>query len=152
MPRIPIEFQRVFDALKKLGALVDRAEDLVDLLNNITLHVPTIQTPTRTLNTNFQVNTTRPALCFYTVQLAATSTLIGGQNQTIRILSNPANPPTVERCRGFLLLTQALGVNAQLQSAQAVSLSYLVPAGHWVRIDSTGTGTGTLITSVELIF
>lgn len=144
------------ERISKLESLLKKAEESLALAQGLlaqqVLYQPTVASPVRTLNAVFRPNLTRPVLGFYVVSLAAVSTLVGGQNATVRLLSDTAVTPTTERARGHLSLTQALGVNANLQSQQVVSLSYLIPAGHRVQLVSTGTGALSLIGSTEITF
>lgn len=113
--------------------------------------VPT--NPVRALNTNFTPNTTRPTLCIYTVQIQGQTTLLSGDDGTIELRSDTATPPVTVRCSVRNRIAQALGVTVGTQSAIRGTLTYLVPAGHNVRLQTIVTLAApifTLITATEI--
>lgn len=107
--------------------------------------------PGRTLDTDFRPSASRPVLVIYTVRIAGTATgnLTGGR---IDLLSDSATTPTTERCqaRSSWKVTGALTTFAQ--AADSI-LTYLVPAGDYVRMVTTtenGAPTFTLIDQTEI--
>lgn len=108
--------------------------------------------PGRALNTNFQPSTIRPTLVIYTVRIAgvATANLTGGR---VELRSDTANPPTTNRCqaRSEWKVTGALTTMNQQQDAV---LTYLVPTGDFVRLNTTienGAPTFTLVAQTEIV-
>lgn len=108
--------------------------------------------PGRAVNTNFQPSTARPTLVTYTVRIQGANTA----NQTtgrIELRSDSANPPTTNRCqaRADFKVTGAL---TTMNQAQDFTLSYLVPANDFVRLNTAteaGAPTFTLIAQTEII-
>lgn len=51
--------------------------------------------------------------------------------------------PTTERARVEAVSSVGVTVTLALATANTAPLDYIVPPGHWVRLVSTVTGTGT---------
>lgn len=118
-----------------------------------TINMPlSVATPTRTMGTAFQPSATRPVLCVYTVQIAAAFSLTSGQTGTVQFLSDSANPPTVIRNVTSSGLTGSLTIGLNMTNTQQAVIVYLVPAGDWVKLVSSGTATITLVQQVEITF
>lgn len=108
--------------------------------------------PGRALNTNFQPSVSRPTLVIYTVRIqgAATANLTGGRCE---LRSDSAATPTTNRCqvRSEWKVTGTLTtMNQQVDGV----LTYLVPAGDFVRLNTTvenGAATFTLIAQTEIV-
>lgn len=103
----------------------------------------------RVLGTAFQPSVNRPVLVSYTIELSVTSTLLGTATREVELRSDSANPPTVVRgtCRN-----QLTGVAAT--NLQRVQLSCLIAKGDFVNlvsVNSTGTGTITIISQDEVV-
>ena len=111
-------------------------------------------TPTRTLGTVFQPHATKPVLVSYSVKTEVTNPLLAGASTaTVTLLSDAANPPTTERARDEAVSSVGLAVSLALTTANTAPLTYLVPAGHFVRLVSTITGTGktSIVSQVETV-
>lgn len=103
----------------------------------------TPSTPSRTLGTSFQPNATKATLVTYTVRTQVTNPLlIGTSRAEVKLFSDAAATPTTERCRVAAESGVGITVTIALTTANEASLTYLVPAGHYVRMVSTVTGTG----------
>ena len=106
-------------------------------------------TPARALNSNFQPSTTRWMLCTYTVEIVATASVAGGNSGTVELRSNESTPPTTVRTSATNGFTITLGAGIGWTSTQRWALSYIVPPGHYVRLDTAGAATITLVNQTE---
>lgn len=107
---------------------------------------------TRALNTTFQPHATKATRVSYSARTQVTNPLlIGSSIATVTLLSDAANPPTTERCRVSAESAVGLAVSIALTTVNVAPLTYLVPAGHYVRLVSTVTGTGaaSIVSQVE---
>lgn len=112
----------------------------------------TPSTPTRTLGTAFQPSTTKPVLCIYSIQIACTASLTGGQAGQVQLLSDASNPPTTVRATIANQNTSALTIGLTVVNNQTATLPYLVPVGHYVKLvstNTTGTPTYTMVSQTE---
>lgn len=101
-----------------------------------------VATPTRVIGTAFQPSATKQTLVSYSVQITCTATIGGNQNGKIELLSDASNPPTTIRATAQNRTAVSLAIALQAINEQTTQLTYLVPAGHFVRLVSTQT-TGT---------
>lgn len=107
------------------------------------LKTPTVTSPTRTIGTAFQPSATRPTLVSYSVRTQVTNPLVAGASTAMVQLMSDANAtPTTERARVSAESSVALAVAIAITTANVATLTYIVPAGHYVRLVSTVTGTG----------
>ncbi len=105
-------------------------------------------TPVRAFDTTFQPFPTRPGWCSYTLALAYTvSTALTDEGALVELLSDAADPPTTVRASAQLRMQATLIANINWTVTGHHQLSYLVPAGHNVRLRRTvfGAGTATLL-------
>lgn len=112
----------------------------------------TPSTPTRALGTAFQPNATKATLVSYSARTQVTNPLlVGTSTATVTLLSDANNPPTTERCRVTAESAVGVTVTLALTTSNTAPLTYIVPAGHYVRLVSTVTGTGqtSLISQTE---
>lgn len=134
---------------KTQGTGVGQWQPIVDPANIS----PTVSTPTRTIGGSpHQVSSTRPALVAYSARVVSAITLTAGQAGRIELRSDSSNPPTTVRARVAGGITGTLVVGATLTDINEKTLTYLVPAGHFVQIVSvneTGTPTYSLGAQVE---
>ncbi|WP_298704628.1 hypothetical protein [uncultured Variovorax sp.] len=67
------------------------------------------------------------------------------------LLSDAATTPTTERGRVEATSGVGVSVTLALTTSNTAQLSYVVPAGHWVRLVSTvsGTGSAAIVSQVE---
>ncbi len=109
-------------------------------------------TPVRVLGTAFQPNATKATLVTYGIKTTVTNPLLAGTSvASVSLLSDAANPPTTERDRVEATSGVGLSVTVALTTSNTASVSYIVPAGHWVRLVSTVSGTGStaIVSQVE---
>jgi len=100
---------------------------------------------TRPLNTTFQPSATKATFVSYTVKTTVTNPLIAGNSTAVcQLLSDAAATPTTERCRVEAGSAVGLAVTIALTTYNTASLTYLVPAGHNVKLVSSTTGTGAV--------
>ena len=111
-----------------------------------------VATPSRVFGTAFQPSATRPVLCIYTVQIAAAFSLTSGQTGTVQFLSDSSNPPVTVRNVTSSGLSGSLTVGLNMTNTQQAVIVYLVPAGDFVKLVSSGTATITLVQQVEVTF
>jgi len=111
------------------------------------LNTVTITAPTRTLNTNFTISTTKNADVFYTVTCSATNPLLVGSSSAMAFLEYSTNAGST-----WNIVSQngntnsvALAVSVQLTNAQTGVLSGSVPANALVRIRSAISGTASVV-------
>lgn len=112
----------------------------------------TPSTPTRTIGTAFQPSATNAVLCIYSIQIACTASLTGGQAGQVQLLSDANNPPTTVRATIANQNTSTLTIGLTVINNQTATLSYLVPAGHYVKLvstNTTGTPTYTMVSQTE---
>lgn len=110
----------------------------------------TASTPTRTLNTNFTPDATKAVSVVYTIQIACTATLIGGQTGTVQLLSDTNTTPTTVRDTVANTNSVSLAIAVTVVNTQTASLHYIVPPGHNVRLASSGTATISIISQSEV--
>ncbi len=88
----------------------------------------------------------------YSVRTTVTNPLLAGTSTaTVTLLSDAANPPTTERGRVEASSAVGLAVSIALTTSNTAQLSYIVPAGHWVRLveSKSGTGSTAIVSQVE---
>lgn len=104
------------------------------------------------LGTAFQPSATKAVFCSYSVKTTATNPLLAGASTAlVQLFSDAANPPTTERCRASAESSVGLAVAVQITTSNTTPLDYIAPAGHFVRLVSTVTGTGatSIVTQTE---
>lgn len=105
----------------------------------------TPSTPTRTLNSNFTPNATKAVFCSYTIKTTVTNPLlIGTSTATVSLLSDTAATPTTVRAQAGAESGVGITVTIALTTSNISTVSYIVPAGHNVRLASATTGTGSV--------
>jgi hypothetical protein len=96
------------------------------------------------LNAVFQPSTTKPVFVSYSVKTSVTNPLAAGTSTaTVTLLSDAANPPTTERGRLEATSSVGLAVTIALTTSNTAPLAYVVPPGHFVKLVSAVTGTGS---------
>lgn len=104
----------------------------------------TPSTPVRVLGTAFQPHATKAVFVSYSVKTQVTNPALAGASvATVTLLSDVNNPPTTERARDEATSSVGLAVSIALTTSNTAPLSYIVPPGHFVRLVSTITGTGS---------
>lgn len=119
---------------------------------------PSYTNPTRSLNSAFQISSTRNTRVSYAVQVAANLSLSGGQMGTVVLeyaddSGITTNVVTVQTLANGNTGTLTIGLNT-VQTV-IISLSGDIPAGKYVRIRSvntTGTPTFTMGTAQEVLY
>ncbi len=109
-------------------------------------------TPTRALGAAFQPSATKATFVSYSVKTSVTNPLlVGTSTATVTLLSDAATTPTTERGRVEATSGVGVSVTLALTTSNTAQLSYVVPAGHWVRLVSTvsGTGSAAIVSQVE---
>lgn len=111
---------------------------------------PTVSS--RALNTSFQPHATKAVRVSYSVRTQVTNPLlIGTSTATCTLLSDAATTPTTERGRVAAESGVGITVTIAMTTSNTAPLSYIVPAGHYVRLVSSVTGTGavSIVSQVE---
>lgn len=112
----------------------------------------TPSTPTRVFGTAFQPSATKPVRACYSVKTQVTNPAVTGvSTATVTFLSDANNPPTTERARAEATSSVGLSVGFALTTSNTAPICYIVPVGHYVRLVSTVSGTGTtaIVSQVE---
>jgi hypothetical protein len=96
----------------------------------------------RSLNSAFQVSTTRNALVTYSVRISTTATLSGGQtgDVVLEIASNSgfsSNVQTLSMAENGLSIGIAISIT--VDQVQTFTVSGFVPAGYYVRLRTVNT-------------
>ncbi len=99
-------------------------------------------TPACSLNAAFQPSASGFTMAMYTIQHVAAH----GNDGTVTLLSDAANPPTTARCSTRLAVTDDAAAVTSCQQ-----LFYIVPPGHYVKLVSAGTGTPTIANQTEAV-
>lgn len=112
----------------------------------------TPSTPARALGTAFQPSATKATFVSYAVKTSVTNPLlVGTSTATVILLSDASATPTTERGRVEATSGVGVSVTLALTTSNTAQLTYVVPAGHWVRLVSTvsGTGSAAIVSQVE---
>lgn len=110
----------------------------------------------RSLNTCFQISSTRDALVSYSVDIGTTSTLLSGQIGTIYLrtyTNSGCSTGTQEIARFVNGNTQTIGLSVTMVQNVTGTLTGVVPAGTWAQLvseNNTGTPTFTYRSSQEV--
>jgi hypothetical protein len=129
-------------------ATVATSGSYTDLSNKPTIPVIAARVfsyPTRALSTCFQVSSSRDAQVTYAVDVTTTLTLTTGQQGSVALRTYTDSACTLGGqtvISGASGLPAALSVTVGLSNLGTVSLPSIIPAGAWVRIETTST-TGT---------
>lgn len=111
----------------------------------------TPSTPARTLNTVFTPSATNAVMVFYTVSISCSMTLTSGQTGAVELRSDTNPTPTTVRARVSNTNSGTLTIGLALVNAQEAELSYLVPAGHNIKLVSSGTATIAITSQSEVL-
>ncbi len=107
---------------------------------------------TRSFNTAFQASTTRDSEVKYSVSISCTISLSGGQSGTVSLQTSPDNVTFTEVGRFTNTNTGALTIGLSLTNNNAGQITAFVPAGYYVKLVSTGTGTITYVSGQEMLY
>lgn len=114
---------------------------------------PTVNTGvSRSLDTSFQPSTTQLSQVNYTVQIAATLSLSGGQTGTVFLETSPNNSTWTEIGRFSNGNTGTLTIGLNTTQTLSAQISTYVPANYYVRLRTNGTATMSYITGQEILF
>lgn len=115
---------------------------------NFTISVsPPVPSPvTRTLNSNFTPNTTRPTLCIYTVTCSVTNPLLVGTSSATAVLEYSTNGGGSWQPASQAGNSSGVGVTVTLQltNGQTGLIAGIVPANALTRIRTTTSGTASV--------
>lgn len=118
---------------------------------------PVQSSATRSLNSPFQLSTTRFALVFYSTDIACTSTLTGGQTGTVylEICASSGFSSGVQTLSSFTNGNSvSLAIAITVVQTNTASLSGLVPPGYYARLRTaniSGTPTFTYRVGQEVL-
>lgn len=135
--------------------LTAQVTSLARILVNQNLNISTTaQTPTRlaslqnrSLNSDFIISNIQDALVFYTIELSVSLTLSGTDSETVTLMVNNVANVSIKN-----LITLVLGLLSLTQTnTQQEILIGFVPAGSTVNLTTSGTGTATLLQSMEVL-
>lgn len=111
----------------------------------------------RSLNTIFQVSTTRDSLIHYSVDIVCTLSLVGGQTGTVflEMATNASFTTGVQELSRFVNgNTGALTIGLNIVQECCTTLSGYVPSGNYVRlrtVNTSGTPTFTYLSGQEVL-
>jgi len=114
--------------------------------------------PARSLNTCFQVSSTRDAFVSYSVDIATSLSLTAGQQGTVYLrtyTNNTCTTGTQEQARFVNGQTGTLTIGLALTQNVTGTLSAMIQGGSWVQIvseNNTGTPTFTMRSTQEVLF
>lgn len=120
--------------------------------------IPSFTNPSRTLGTAYQISSTRNARVSYSVNIAATISLISGQSGTVVLeyaddSGFTTNVVTVQSTSNVNTGSLTLGLN--LTQTITASLSGDIPVGKYVRlrtVSNTGTPSFTFVSAQEVLY
>lgn len=111
----------------------------------------------RSLNTAFQVSTSRDSQVQYSIDISCTSTLLGGQAGTVilEMATNSGFTTGVQTLSQFINSNSvSLAIAITVVQVNTACLTGYIPAGNFVRIrtvNTTGTPTFTLQVGQEVL-
>lgn len=122
----------------------------------ISIVQPTIATPTRTLNSNFTVSTTKAAFVFYTLSVSVQNPLLAGTSVGTAFLEYSTNSGSTWNPVTSLGNSSNVGitVTVQLTNLQTGIIGGVIPANALCRVRTTTSGTATItfIGSQEIVY
>lgn len=136
------------------GVTPNQAEAVCDYLNSIIPSTPAARSPSiaaRSLNTSFQISSTRDAIVNYSLLLAAVLSLTTGQTETASLQISADNSTFTEVARFSNGNTGVLAIGLGLTQSVGGVLSGFVPAGYYVKLVTSGNGTASYITGQEVL-
>jgi hypothetical protein len=107
---------------------------------SISLPSPSIGvTPvTRSLNSSFQISTTRNVMVIYTVSITVVSALTGTNSGTVNLQISPNNSTWTT-----INLSFNSGAGVLSTNVQASPIFAIIPAGYYVRLNTVSAGVNT---------
>lgn len=95
----------------------------------------------RSLNSSFQISTTRDAIAIYCVRFALQTTLIGSQGAGVHLETSPDNSTWTTIASDTASTGIALAIAITLNTTQGAQVMATVPKGYYVRLRTTGNGS-----------
>lgn len=123
--------------------------DKGDTGNNATIS-GVVTTPARAFDTVFQPSLTKIMQLHYAIDLSVAISLTAGQSVTVALLAGPTNPPTAIRDEKTFGVSGTLIIGINLTQSGRTTLSFPIPAGWYVKLTKSGTGTATLVRQNEV--
>lgn len=114
----------------------------------------TVSAPTRSLDSAFQPDPDHGVLGIWTVSLSVTAGLLSTSSAEVDLLSDAADPPTT-LIESISVLAEGLaGLSLSFKNTDITPMIHYVPAGDWVLLSSSHSGTATLsvVASTEIAF
>lgn len=113
--------------------------------------------PSRTINSAFQISTTRDAMAFYSVSIPTSLSLSGGENGAVVLeyaddSGISTNVVTVGTVRNGNTGTLTLGLNTL--ASMGCQISGMIPAGKYARlrpVDTTGSPVQAFVSAQEVL-
>lgn len=130
-------------------------EDLETTQDSLARKVSTfarVDKPQRELDTIFQPSETSACLVFYTVELSISYSLLSPQEVTVQLLSDTNSDPVIVQAEAKKSAEQLLGLAVTAIQTDRQQLVAYVPAGTYVKLATSGTGTATLVNQLEVQF
>lgn len=106
-------------------------------------------TMARTLNTTFMPSAKYAVQCAYTISIACSLSLSGGQTGSVELRCDSNATPTTLRNRVSNTSSGTLTIGLNLVNTQEVTLTCLVCPGYNVRLVSSGTATISITAQAE---
>lgn len=108
-------------------------------------------TPSRTLNSNFTPSATKMVWVAYTISISCSATIAGGgQTGKVELRSDTSSTPTTVRAWIANTNSVSLAVAVGVVNTQEATISCMVPAGHNVRLVSSGSATISIVAQCEV--
>lgn len=111
--------------------------------------------PARALNSaGFQPSVTKPCMVSYSVKITCTATILGGQDGKVELMCDANSTPTTVQATAQNRSSVSLAIALTAINEQTLPLTWLVPAGYYVRLISTqtqGAPTFALINASEAV-
>lgn len=115
---------------------------------------PTASIVTKSFNTSYQLSQYRDAMVSYSVQIASSLTLSGGQSGTVNLQTSKDNGvsfPFVTVATQANNNTGTLILGVSILNTQSGSLTCFVPAGYYIRLQTVGASTFTWNCGMEVL-
>lgn len=135
--------------IEQLQRDIRRLDGKVDNLQTTLIVSPTNEV--REFEIPFVISYDNYTLVIYTLELEVTFSLVSTQEITVDLLSDAENPPTTSQGNVKLEGDQGLGLSVTTTIKQRQQLVALIPPGNHLLLQTSGTGTATLINQLELV-
>lgn len=127
---------------------------VTSMATTIEYRQPTAIIVTKAFNTSYQLSPYRDAMVSYSVQIASSLTLSGGQSGTVNLQTSKDNGvsfPFTTVATQINNNTGTLILGISTLNAQAGSLTCFVPAGYYIRLQTIGASTFTWNCGMEVL-